>query len=143
MSDVIKPTTSFWVIAILALLWNLMGVMAYLGMAMAPPEIMVESYGEEMAAVFASKPAWATGAFAIAVFGGVLGCIALLLRKAWAKHLFILSLIGVVVHNIWMFMSGAINAGGAAGKIQVVAVIIVAILLIWFAKKNTDNGVLR
>ncbi len=142
MSDGMKPPTLFWVIAGLALLWNLMGVMSYLGEAMASNELLVESYGEEAAALFASKPAWATSGYAIAVFAGVLGCIGLLLRKAWSKILFIISLLGVVVHDVWMVQSGAWNYGGALGKFFIVAVLVVAIFLIWFAHKKAAKGYL-
>lgn len=142
MSERIKPPALFWVISILALLWNLMGVMAYLGMTMMPPDLLVEAYGQEYADVMASRPAWATAAFAIAVFAGVLGCIGLLLRKSWAKILFILSLIGVIVQNVWGFMSGAFNLVGTSDKIMTVLVIIVAIFLIWFAQKKAAKGYL-
>ncbi len=143
MSERIKPPALFWVISILALLWNLMGVMAYLGMTMMPVEALVESYGQEYADVMATRPAWATGAFAIAVFGGLLGCIGLLLRKSWSKILFIISLLGVVVQNIWGFMSGSFNLVGTSDKILTVLIIIVAVFLIWFAQKKTAKGYLN
>ncbi len=142
MSTGVKPATAFWVIAIAALLWNLLGVMQYLGMTMATHEDWVSSYGEEMANLYAAKPAWATGAFAIAVFAGAIGCIGLLLRKAWAKHLFIASLLGVIVHDIWMFMSGASGGAGAVGYIMILLVLVVAAFLIWFSQKKIDEGVL-
>jgi len=143
MSERIKPPALFWVISILALLWNLMGVMAYLGMTMTPPEAFIEAYGQEYADVMASKPAWATAAFAIAVFGGLLGCVGLLLRKSWAKILFILSLLGVIVQNIWGFMSGSFNLVGTSDKVLTVLVLIVAVFLIWFAQKKTAKGYLN
>ena len=51
-------------------------------------------------AIIEVRPAWATGAFAIAVFGGALGCLLLLLRKSTAYYLFIASLLGVIVAMI-------------------------------------------
>ena len=142
MSSSVKPSTAFWVIAIIALLWNLMGVAAYIMMTQATPEMIAESYGQGFADAFATKPAWATSAFAIAVFGGLLGCIGLLLRKAWSKMLFIISLIGVIVHNIWGVMAGTLSLVGTFDKIMTVAVMLIAIFLIWFANKNTNDGVL-
>ena len=68
--DINKPTLPFWIISIAALLCNLMGVGAYLAMTQLTPEKTAETYGQAFADIFATKPAWATGAFAIAVFAG-------------------------------------------------------------------------
>jgi hypothetical protein len=55
---------------------------------------------ESHRAIIEARPAWATGAFAIAVFGGALGCLLLLLKKSAAYYLFIASLLGVIVQLI-------------------------------------------
>jgi len=138
----IKPKTSFWIISIIALLWNLMGVVAYLGMSMMTPEMAAEGYGQEFADIFAAKPAWATGAFAIAVFAGLLGCIGLLMRKKWAAPLFIISLIGVIIHDIWGIMAGTLSVVGTFDKIMTVAVVLISLFLIWFARKKAAEGIL-
>jgi len=138
----IKPKTSFWIISIIALLWNLVGVVAYLGMSMMTPEMAAEGYGQEFADIFAAKPAWATGAFAIAVFAGLLGCIGLLMRKKWAAPLFIISLIGVIIHDIWGIMAGTLSVVGTFDKIMTVAVVLISLFLIWFARKKTAEGIL-
>lgn len=88
---------SFWLIGAFALLWNVMGAMNYLGQMNAE---MVAAYPETHRAIIEGRPAWATAAFAIAVFGGALGCLLLLLRKSVAYYLFIASLVGVIVTMI-------------------------------------------
>ena len=55
---------------------------------------------ESVRVIIAGRPIWATGAFAIAVFGDALGCLLPLLRKSSAYFLFIGSLLGVVVTTI-------------------------------------------
>jgi len=53
--------------------------------------------------IIIGRPDWATAGFAIAVFGGAVGCILLLLRRAVAAPVFMVSLIGVaisVVHSV-------------------------------------------
>lgn len=52
---------------------------------------------ESYRAIIEGRPAWATGAFAIAVLGGALGCLLLLLRKSAAYYLFIASLLDAIV----------------------------------------------
>ena len=84
---------SFWLIGAIALIWNAMGVVNYF-MQMNPD--VLELYRESERAIIEGRPAWATGAFAIAVFGGTLGSLLLLLRKSAATYLFIASLLGVI-----------------------------------------------
>ncbi len=69
-----KPPAWFWIVSVVALLWNLMGAMAYLAQAFITDEgkAMLPSDQQEL---LESTPAWATAAFAIAVWAGVLGCI--------------------------------------------------------------------
>jgi hypothetical protein len=67
---------SFWAIGAVALVWNLMGVMNYLAQMNAD---VLAAMPESHRAIIEGRPAWATGGFAIAVFGGALGCILLLL----------------------------------------------------------------
>ena len=141
--DIGGPKKSFWVISILALLWNLMGLAAYIGMSFMTAEMAAESYGQEFADIFATKPAWATGAFAIAVFAGLLGCIGLLMRKKWARPLFIISLLGIIIHNIWGVMAGTLSVIGTFDKVMTIAVMAVAVFLIWFTRQKITQGVLR
>ena len=82
-----KPKTAFWIIAVIALIWNLMGVMAYLGQAYMTDETKA-LLPEAEKALYNNVPIWVTAAFAIAVFGGVLASIALLMRKQIAKLYF-------------------------------------------------------
>ena len=63
-----------------------MGVMNYFGQMNAE---MVAAMPEAKREIIESRPAWATGAFAVAVFGGEIGSVLLLLRKSAAYHLFI------------------------------------------------------
>jgi len=138
-----RPKRAFWIISIVALLWNLMGVASYIMMTQLTPEKAAEDYGQAFADIFAAKPAWATGAFAIAVFAGLIGCVGLLLRKKWARPLFIISLLGVIIHNIWGVMAGTLSVIGTFDKVMTIVVMAVAIFLIWFSRKKITQGVLR
>jgi len=61
---------SFWVIGIVALVWNALGSMNYI-MQMNPGTLA--DYPEVTRALVEGRPSWATGAFAIAVLGGAPG----------------------------------------------------------------------
>jgi hypothetical protein len=77
---------SFWAIGAAALIWNVLGCMNFFSQMNAEA---VAGMPESYRAIVESRPAWATGAFAIAVFGGALGGLLLLLRKSAAYHVFV------------------------------------------------------
>lgn len=88
---------SFWVIGVAGLIFNLMGCMNFVSQMSAD---MVESMPDAYRAIVESRPAWGSGAFATAVFGGALGGILLLLRKSAAVYVFIVSLVGAIAAQI-------------------------------------------
>ena len=76
-----KPPVWFWIISILALIWNSMGVNQYLQQAYNT-EAFKSMVSTEELEMISQLPTWYTAVFAIAVFAGALGCILLLLRKS-------------------------------------------------------------
>ena len=130
-----KPPVWFWIVGVVALIWNGLGVMAYLARAFATEEMIAELPAEQQAEFLTEYPAWYTGAFAIAVFAGVLGCLALLLKKKFAYSLFILSALGAIVQHIYLFMNVDM-----ASVMMPVMVIVVCLFLIWFSKNATAKG---
>jgi len=126
----------FWIVSVVALIWNGMGVNAYLQQAYQT-ESFKAMYTAEQLEMVNNTPAWVTAAFAIAVFAGLLGCIGLLLRKKWAKSLFLLSLLGAVISNLYHLLMGkAIELYGSQAVIMPIVVIVIGIFLVWFAKKG-------
>jgi len=129
----IKIHWSFWVVCVVALIWNVMGSVNFI-MQMIPDRLA--HYPEAAKSLVASRPVWATGAFAIAVFGGLLGDILLILKKAAAYYLFIASLLGVLVANIHTFqVSTAIEIW--VGSLMS---LVVAAFLIGFSKRVKRKG---
>ncbi len=117
-----------------------MGVFNYLNQAFNQQAIL-ETLDQAQREVFEGIPAWATGAFAIAVFVGTIGSIGLLLRKKWAKTLFIVSLVAAVAQFIhWLFISNAVEAFGTSTYIMPIIVVIIGLYLISFSKKGTQKG---
>jgi len=124
-----KPPVWFWIVSVLALLWNGVGVMAYLARAYATDEMIAALPEEQQAEFLVEYPAWYTAAFAIAVFAGVLGCITLLLRKKIAYELFFLSALGAIIQHAYLFMNVDMPS-----IVMPVMVIVVCLFLIWFSK---------
>lgn len=141
MNDAIGARAPAWfrVVAVLALLWNLIGVWSYLSkVGMTPP--MMEMSPDEVA-LAASMPSWATAGFAVAVFAGLLGSIGLLMSKAWARLLFILSLLGMVVQfGWWLLMTEAMQRLGNSAAAMPAVVVLIGILLLWLANLGVKRG---
>jgi len=127
---------SFWAITIFMLIWNVMGCINFF--VQMNPE-MVASYRENEQAIIAGRPIWATVAFAIAVFGGALGCLLLLVKKSIAFYFFIASLLGVVVTMVYTLSIGIeFGIGEVIGII--IAPLMVAVFLIWYSKYVQNKG---
>lgn len=143
MTTTVKPPIWFWVVSGITLLWNLSGVFNYLNQAFNQQAIL-ESINQAQREVFEGIPAWATAAFALAVFSGTIGSIGLLLRKKWAKPLFIISLITAVAQFIhWLFVSNAVEAFGPSTYTMPIIVVIIGIYLIFFSKMGIQKGWLK
>ena len=131
-----KPPIWFWIVSVIALVWNGMGVNMYLQQAYNT-ESFQAMYTAEQLEMVNNTPAWVIGAFAIAVFTGLLGCFGLLLRKKWANPLFIASLLGAAMSNAYhLFVGKAIELYGAEAFVMPILVIVFGIFLIWFSKKG-------
>lgn len=131
-----KPPIWFWIVSVIALIWNAMGVMQYLGQAYNT-ESFKSQYTAEQLEMMSNTPAWAMAAFAVGVFAGLLGSVTLLLRKKWAYNLFLLSLLGVLVqmfHNLFIVKSVAVY--GPAAAIMTGLILVFALLFFWFSKKS-------
>lgn len=137
-----KPRLDFWIIGIAGLVWNLMGVYEYLKQAYMTDEDLA-ALPIEQQPLYENIPAWVTGAFAIAVFGGTLACILLLLRKKLATTVFLVSLVAVIAQMGYSFlMTDAASKSGAVGYIMSGMVIIIAIFLFWYSRKKESTGIL-
>jgi hypothetical protein len=137
-----KPATSFWIISVIALLWNLIGVIVYLGQAFMT-DAMKAAIPKEQLSIIENTPAWATAAFAVAVWFGLLASILLLSKKQIAKILFMFSLIGVLVQLIYnLLMTNAIEVYGTASLIQPIITVSISVFLVWYSKKCADDGIL-
>lgn len=133
-----KPHISFWLVAVLALIWNLMGVINFFGQ-MSPK--MVASMAESHQAIINGRPIWGTISFALAVFGGAIGCILLMMRKAAALYLFVASLLGVMIHLIPNFnLAGKVQFSAGELLMMMVMPLVVAAFLAWYASQSQNKG---
>ena len=137
------PPRAFLIISIIALVWNLFGVMSFVSFVTMSPEALAEMPASERV-LFETSPAWVSGVFAIAVFGGVLGCVGLLLKRAWAAPVFIVSLAAVLIQfGHWLFVTDAMKVYGVQAVFMPVLVTAIAVFLVWYSRDARAKGWLR
>lgn len=141
--DTTKVPATLWVVGALALAWNLIGVaMFFLQTNMGPEQIA--AMPPEQQQVYAAMPAWLDIPYGVAVFGGVLGSVALLLRRRWAVAMFAVSLLAVVVQMAGVYaLTPAWAASGASGLPMALLIIAIAGFLLWYARRAAARGWLR
>lgn len=129
----IKIPRWFWVVASLALLWNIMGVVSYLMEVYMDP-VTFSRLPDAQQALIENRPAWATAAFALAVFGGTIGSIMLLLKMKWAREVFIVSLLAVLVQMFHsFFMTNAFDIYGPGAIAMPIMILAIGIGLVWLS----------
>lgn len=141
MSDTTKIPVWFWIIAVVALLWNAMGLWAFLDINVLMTPEKLGAMPEKEQAVLAATPSWARVAFGVAVICGVLGSIGLLIKQDWAAPVFAISLLGLIVQMIYVFgMSNSMEVYGAGAAAMPGMIFVVCVFLIWFAHSCTKKG---
>lgn len=122
----------FWAVAGLALLWEAFGCYAYLSVVTLAPDARPPAY-----AVMAE---WQYGAFAVAVWSGLLGAIGLVLRRSWAIWGFAVSLVAAVAQYGSLLSAGAVPA---SDRPMAIVIIVAGIALAAFARAASQRGWLR
>lgn len=129
----VKIHWSFWLVCFIGLVWNAGGSINYL---MQTNMEFVNSMPATHQAIITGRPAWATGGFAIGVFGGVLGCLFLLLKRRSSINIFLISLIGIIVtmaHTINVALS-EIEFSALEFIVMVILPLVVALALLLYAR---------
>lgn len=130
----------FWIIAGVALVWNAMGVMAFVMQVTMSPEALA-AMPEAERALYETFPVWALLAFAAAVFGGAIGSVLLLLRKALAYPVFVISLAGIIIQMIYnFFIAETMDVYGPGSTIMPIMVLVIGAFLVWFSKSSKQKG---
>lgn len=145
MSDFdVKPGVLFWVFGVAFLLWNLMGCGIYLMDVLMSDAAYADAYGEKMAAAREFYPAWATAAYAIAVWGGLVAAVLFLLRKRVSAKLFVVSLVSALICFIPTFTNEVLrDAGGAMFWLMPLVVVILGVVEVLYSRKQVAEGILR
>ncbi len=137
-----RPGTAFWVIGGLLAVWNLSGLYQYYTFSTLEPEMLqAAGYNAGQIAHIFDTPTWAHSAYAIAVNAGVLGVIFLLLRKAWAMPMFVISLVGAVLQfaDAYVLRNG-LEVIDSVWLVIPALVIAICAFEIWYSRRAKVRG---
>ena len=137
--------THLWVVGILSLLWNCFGAYDYTMSHLGGVEYF-ETMGLDAAAFawFNALPAWSVAAWAVGVWGSVLGSILLLARSRHAAMAFLVSLLGALISFGYQFTSDRPPSLEGGMVMIMPIVIVIAIVAQWhYARRQAAAGVLR
>jgi hypothetical protein len=131
----------FSIVAVIAILWNLVGVLQYL-VEVTMSDDAKALLDPNLVALMDSTPKVITAFYALAVWGGFVASVLLLLKKVKALVLFQISLIAVVLNTAYyiFFTNGPEIVGEAAYYGLQSTIIIVAVLLVYLSKKAISKS---
>ncbi|RFB06117.1 hypothetical protein [Parvularcula marina] len=138
-----KTPWHIWVVGIFGVLWVGMGCFDYV-MTATENEAYFSQIPEDQRAFFLSYPGWFMACYAIGVWGGLIGCILILLKRKLAVPLLLVSFATTVICFAWMLFI-------AEGRPEMVlwqqifnaAVLIISLFLLLYSRRMAAAGVLR
>ena len=133
-----------WVVGAIAVLMNGFGAFDYT-MTQTQGDAWLAQMEPTQALLdwFHGLPAWYDAAWAVAVWGGLLGGILLLARRKWATTVFGLSLLGWAGAAVYAFaLSNGMEVMEAYWPVQIVHLVVGA-LFVWYAMTMGRRGVLH
>ena len=125
-----KTPVWWWIAAVIAVLWNGMGVVDFV-MTLTRNQGYMASFTPEQRRYFFSFPAWYVAIWAAAVFAAFVASLALVIRTRFAAPLFSMSLILFVANTIYVYgfteAWAMMGAFGAAFSV----IIFLSLVLLW------------
>lgn len=132
-----KAPKWFIVVSVVALLWNLMGLAAIMADLVGD----TSKLDDAQRALHDATPIWAVIASMGGVLAGSIGSLGLILRKSWAVPALMVSLLCVIVQDIWLFGLANVQAAyGQAPLIMQSIVLVIAAALLWLARSARAKG---
>jgi len=137
-----KTPMHLWIIGILSLLWNAIGAFDY-SATQLKLDFYMSQFTQEQLDYFYSFPAWADAAWAVGVWGALLGSLTLLLRKAFSVWLFGLSILGMAGTSIFSFvLTDSSSVAGEGALMFTIVIWVIALFLFFYARAMAARRVL-
>ena len=143
MDDRFKPRPVagwFMIAAVASLLFMGLGCASYLTHVLADPNAMPL----DQRAAFEAEPAWVTGAYAVAVWLGLIGAILLVMKRKAAEWALLVSVVAVLAWLAGLLVVTPLREAMSANDL-IVALAVAALTwtIYWFARHSRQRGWLR
>lgn len=138
-----KAPVHLWIVGILSLLWNAMGVFDYIATKLRL-DFYMSQFTQEQMDYFYGFPTWMVVCWAVAVWCSLLGSLALLLRKALAAWLFGAAILGLAGSSVYQFiLTDGIAAMGEGAATFSIVIWVIALLLYFYAVAMAKRRVIQ
>lgn len=140
ISSPAKAPWHLWLVGLLTLLFNAMGVMSYVSTELG----MLAEMGmtPEQIAFMDSYPAWAVALWALGVWGAFAGSVLLLLRSRFAVAAMVVALVGLIGTTVYNYALIDVPESMEAPALDV-AIWAVTLFLLFYARRMAAAGVLK
>ncbi len=140
MTGPAKAPWHLWLVGLLTLLFNAMGVMSYVTTELG----MLAEMGmtPEQIAFMDSYPAWAVALWALGVWGAFAGSVLLLLRSRFAVAAMVVALVGLIGTTVYNYALIDVPESMQAPVLDV-AIWAVTLFLLFYARRMAAAGVLK
>ena len=139
-----RTPVHLWIVGALATLWNAFGCFDYLMTQTGNADYLAQ-FTDAQRAYFQSFPAWMEAAWAIGVWGALLGSLLLLMRSRHAVLAFEASLAGLLVGTVYQYGLADMPDDMMTPPMLTISLLIwvIAIALLVYAMRMRRRGVLR
>ncbi len=138
-----KAPAHLWVVGVLGLLWSAGGALDYV-MTQTRNESYMSAFTPDQLTFFYGLGTWVIAAWAIAVWGGVVGAVLLLLRKAIAVWVLLASLVAMLITTFqnYVLSNGMEVVGDTFNLIFTAVIFVISLGLYLYARAMQRRGVL-
>ena len=129
-----------WIVGVVTLLFNAMGIISYLTTKLG----MLEQMGlsPEQIAFMNAYPAWISAFWALGVWGAFGGSVLLLFRSRWALPAMVVATVGLIGTTLGNYVVLDVPAEMQAPLLDV-AIWVVTLFLLFYCVRMKKAGVLR
>ncbi|MBA2709588.1 MAG: hypothetical protein H0U57_03225 [Tatlockia sp.] len=139
----LKTPWHLWLVGIAGLFWNAIGAFDFV-MTQTKNQSYMKAFASDQLAFFYGLPLWVKIAWGIAVWGGVIGSILLLLRKRDAIWVFLFSFVAALLttFNNYVLSNGMQVMGDTFSLVMTAIILLVALGLYLYASVMQRRGLL-
>jgi len=130
-----------WMVGIFGILWNGFGCFDWT-MSVTQNQAYLGQFPEEIVTYLAAAPWWTYAIWAVGVFGGLAGSVALLMKRALALAIFAVSFLAALISMTigWTDESAPVMEGT---EFMPVVILVLALGFVAYAYWQKRRGVLR